>query len=312
MRAAVIQAFDTPPVVTDFPAPEGREGLEVADVLAAGLNPVDLRIASGTFHGLRPEPPYVIGREAVVRLPDGTRAYADSPAPPHGGAAERTLLYPEYAIALPDGLDDAQALGLGVAGLAAWLALEWRARVRPGDRVLVLGATGVVGLVGVQAARLLGAGRVVAAGRDAAGLRRARAAGADAVVALGEPEDLAAAFRDAAEGPLDVVLDPLWWPPAVAALRACAPFARHVQVGQSAGAQVELPSALVRGTPLDILGHTNGAAPWEVRRSAYERMAGYAVAGELEVPVETLPLEAAPAAWDRQAASPNVKLVLRP
>src|SRR3954454_24039374 len=137
MRAAVVHAYGSAPALEDFDDPRGREALVVADVLAAGLNPVDLRIATGTFHGLRPEPPYVVGREGVVRLPDGRRAYLEEPPLPYGTAAERTLAHPEQVIPIPDGVDDGTAVALGVAGLAAWLPLEWRARVRPGERVLV-------------------------------------------------------------------------------------------------------------------------------------------------------------------------------
>ncbi len=312
MRAAVIESYGQGPVVRQFEDPEAREGLLAVEVVAAGLNPVDLRIATGTYHGLRPDPPYVTGREAIVRLPDGALAYVEGPPPPFGGAAERTIAHPEEAIRLPEGLDPGLAVALGVAGLAGWLPLAYRARVRPGDRVLVLGATGVVGLIAVQAARLLGAGRVVAAGRNPDGLRRAREAGADAVVSLDDSRDLASAFRDAAEGQVDVVVDPLWGPPALAALEACAPFARHVQLGQSAGAELSVPSSLVRGTPLDILGHTNGKVPAAERRQAYERMAGHAAAGELTVPVERIALDDTPAAWERQAVSPGAKLVLVP
>ena len=85
---------------------------------------------------------------------------------------------------MPDGLDPALAVCLGVSGLAAWLGLEWRGRLVAGETVLILGASGVVGQIGVQAAKLLGAGRVVAAARDATGLERAAALGADAVVPL--------------------------------------------------------------------------------------------------------------------------------
>ena len=80
---------------------------------------------------------------------------------------------------MPDGLDPALAVCLGVSGLAAWLGLEWRGRLAAGETVLVLGASGVVGQIAVQAAKLLGAGRVVAAARNpdgssGAGARRRR------------------------------------------------------------------------------------------------------------------------------------------
>jgi NADPH2:quinone reductase len=301
MRAAVIHSYGEPPVVEDFPDPVGREDLLAVDVLAAALNPVDLRIATGTYHGLRPELPYVTGREAVVRLPDGTRAHVDGPPPPYGTAAEKTLAHPEEAIALPDGVSDGVAASLGVAGPRGVAGGGVARRTAPGDRVLVLGATGVVGLIAVQAARLLGAGRVVAAGRDPAALERAREAGADAVVDLRRHADLAEEFTARAEGPLDVVIDPLWGDPARAAMRAMAPFGRLVQLGQSAAPELVVDSATVRGKPIDILGHTNGAAPAEpaprdLRAHGRPRRRGSSTCRSSWSASTTLP-----AAWARQA-----------
>ena len=112
------------------------------------------------------------------------------------------------------GRRSALAAGLGIAGLAGWLPLAWRAPLEGGEHVLVLGATGSVGLVAVQVAKLLGAARVVAAGRSVAGLERAAEVGADATIRLDEAEDLVAAFKDAfgGEGP-NYVFDPLWGEP---------------------------------------------------------------------------------------------------
>jgi NADPH2:quinone reductase len=178
--------------------------------------------------------------------------------------------------------------------------------------VLVLGASGVVGSIGVQAARLLGAGRVVAAARSAEGLKRARELGADATVRLGGDGDLTAALREAAGGGVDVTLDPLWGEPGRAAIAAANPFARHVALGQSAGAEATLTSASVRMTPMSIVGHTNFAADLERRRAAYVRMAAHAAAGDIRVDVERVPLDDLADAWRRQAESPNRKLVIVP
>jgi NADPH2:quinone reductase len=296
------------------PRAEGDDQV-VAEVLAAGLNPVDISLASGKFYAGPPPVPYVVGREAVVRLPDGTRAYVDATAFPFGTFAERTLIPAGVAIPVSDELDDGLAVALGVAGLAAWLPLEWRAELKPGERVLVLGASGSVGLIAVQAAKLLGAGRVVAAARSEEGLERARESGADATVSLAEEGDadaLASAFREAAEGDLDVVIDPVWGEPAVAAITALGRFGRHVQIGQSAAPEATITSAAIRGKPLAILGHTNFAVPFEVRRAAYERMARHATAGEIRVDVERIPLANVADAWERQQRSPNQKLVIVP
>jgi NADPH2:quinone reductase len=312
MRAAILREYGKPPEIGDFDDPTPADGHEVAEVLAAGLNPVDILKASGHFYGGNPPLPSVTGSEGIARLADGRTVYFDAPAAPHGAFAERTLIDPSATYAVPDGLDPALAVVFGIAGLAGWLALEHRAKVREGETVLVLGAGGVVGQVAVQAARLLGAGRVIAAARSAERLERAVQQGADATVQIGAVDDLADAIREAGGGGVDVVVDPVWGEPAVAALAAMKPFGRLVQLGQSAGAEATIPSSLIRGKTLDVLGHTNFAIPVETKRAAYEAMAQHAAEGRIEVAVERVPLDAAPDAWGRQASSPGVKLVIVP
>ena len=242
----------------------------------------------------------------------GRRVYFADPPAPHGALAERTLLDPGAVYDVPDGVDDGVAVALGIAGLAGWLALEWSAKLREGETVLVLGASGTVGQVAVQAAKLLGAGRVVAAGRNREALDRAIELGADATVVLGEADDLVEAFKEATGGGIDVTVDPLWGDPAVAAIKAANRFARHVALGQSAGIEATIGSPDVRNKAVSIVGHTNYAIPGEDLRAAYERMAGHAAAGELTADYERVALDDAPAAWERLRSGPGSKLVIFP
>ena len=174
--------------------------------------------------------------------------------------------------------------------------------------------TGTVGIVAVQSAKLLGAARVVAAGRNPAGLERALSAGADATVRLDEPDDLAAAFREAfgGSGP-SYVFDPLWGAPAAAAVEAAVPGATIVNLGQSAGATSELASAAVRFKSLNLLGHTNFALAADELAEHYGRLVGHALAGEIRLDVEQVSLDDAADAWRRQAdGGAGAKLVLVP
>jgi NADPH2:quinone reductase len=174
----------------------------------------------------------------------------------------------------------------------------------------VLGATGTVGLAAVQAARIRGAERVVAAGRRPEGLEAAKEAGADAAVRLDEP-DLAAALKEAVggDGPT-VIIDPLWGEPLVAALDAAAPGARIVQIGQSAGPEATLASGVVRGKQLEIYGYSNFVVPEDVRRNAYEELVAQAAAGRCSFPIETYPFDRVGEAWQRQVEGPGAKLVV--
>jgi NADPH2:quinone reductase len=204
------------------------------------------------------------------------------------------------------------ASALGTPGIAAYLALTKRARVKAGETVLVLGASGVLGAIAVQVARLLGAARIIAGGRDEQALARSRELGADATVDLKQTDGLTQRIRDASGGQLQVVIDPVWGAPGVAALEALSPHGRFVQLGQSAGPEAVVKSGVVRGRYLSILGYGSFLVPWEEQAAAYRTLIGYAAAGELKVESEILPLEAAPDAWKRQATSPHHKLVLSP
>jgi NADPH:quinone reductase-like Zn-dependent oxidoreductase len=205
--------------------------------------------------------------------------------------------------------DEIAASG-GIAGMAGWMPLAWRAPVRNDDRVLVLGATGTVGLVAVQAAKLLGAERVVAVGRNPERLKRAAELGADAIVNLAE-DDLVAAFKEAAggDGPTHIV-DMLWGAPAVAAIQAAAPGWRLVQIGQSAGAEATVASAVIRGKMGELYGYTDFAVPKSEFREHYLRLVGHATAGEIVFDIETYPLARIAEAWERQANGANAKIVV--
>jgi NADPH:quinone reductase-like Zn-dependent oxidoreductase len=314
MRAAVLHDYGVPaPEEFEEPAAAVAAGAEgsVVDVLAAGLNPVDVAICAGRFYAGRPPLPSVAGREGVALL-GGRRVYFDGPVPPFGSMAERALIDPRSTYEVPEGIDDGVAVALGISGLAAWLALTWRAKLQPGEHVLVLGASGVLGQIAVQAAKLLGAARVVAAARSAEGLRLCLELGADAAVELDGSQALPAALAEAAEGRIDVVIDPLFGEPFVAGVNAASFGARIVQLGASAGAEAQVPSAAIRGKMLVIMGHTNFAAPPEVKREGYRRMSEAAAAGQLRVATERFELERVAEAWAHLAASSHRKIVLVP
>ena len=267
-------------------APElGDDALEV---LAAPLNPLDRAVAAGQFYGGHPPLPYVPGCEYVGREAGGRIVWTFSGGlglTRNGGMAERAL--PGAVVSeLPAGADPAMAAALGIAGLAGWMSLAWRVPLREGERVLVLGATGTVGQVAVQAARLLGAGHIVAAGRDPAGLERALELGADEAVGL-----------DGDFGEPTYVFDPLCGEPLERAVAAAAPGARIVQLGQAAGATATLPSAAIRGKHLDLYGYTDFAVDADVMAEHHSRLVGHAVAGEIQLELNRVGLDEIGSVW---------------
>ncbi|MDQ6812005.1 MAG: zinc-binding alcohol dehydrogenase family protein [Actinomycetota bacterium] len=310
MRAAVLREYGVPRA-DDFQEPHAGPHQAVVQVLASGLNPVDVAISAGRFYAGRPPLPSVPGREGVGLL-QGRRVYFDAPLVPFGSMAERSLIDPLSTYEVPDGLPDGVAIALGISGMTAWLALTWRAHLQPGEHVLVLAASGVLGQIAVQAAKLLGAARVVAAARSPDGLARCLELGADAAVRLEQPDDLSAALSEAAQGRIDVVVDPLFGEPLAAAVNAASVGARIVQLGAGAGADAKLPSAAIRGKLLVIIGHTYFLAPRKIKREAYRRLSQAADAGELRIESEPIPLEQVARAWERLAAGAHRKIVLLP
>ncbi len=321
MRAAIVSTYGAPPDVGERELPSAGEGQAVVELLAAALNPADLAIASGKFPAGSPPLPYVPGIEGVGRVVEsarfaaGTRVWASGRGLGvafDGAFAERFLAVDDVLVEVPEAASDLVAAALGQVGLAAWMSLSWLAPVRSGEVVLVLGATGSVGSVGVQAAKLLGAGRVVAVGRDPGRLEAVRALGADATVALegdGFPERLAEAVEGA---PPTLVLDLLWGPPLEAAAAVVGPGARIAHLGQSAAPTATIPSGFVRGKQLQLLGYSNFAVPLDALANGYAELIGHAVAGRLRLDAEAVPLDRVGEAWARQARGHDVKLVLVP
>jgi NADPH:quinone reductase-like Zn-dependent oxidoreductase len=304
MRAALVTEFGAAPAAADVDEPSGEGAL--LELEAVALNPLDVNVGGGRFYGGHPPLPYVPGCEAVGRV-GGRRVYAfgDGRGTARDGfCAERVRFPEELLVDVPEDVDAALAASCGIAGIAGWVPVAWRAGVTADDRVLVLGATGVVGNVALQAAKLLGAGRVVAAGRRREALDRALELGADAAVTL---DDLAAGFDGA--GPT-VVIDPLWGAPVAAAAQVAAPGARIVHIGQSAGAEATFPSAAVRGKQLQILGHSNFGLSADDRARAYRELLEHAATGRIAIDLERFRLEDVGAAWERQASGTGKAVVL--
>lgn len=291
------------------------------ELRAAALNPADLAIASGSFPAGSPPLPYVPGIEGVgkvlhsERFAPGTRVWASGRGlgvASDGTFAAQFAASEDVLVEVPAAADDLLAAALGVVGLAGWMPLTWVAPMRAGETVLVLGATGSVGSVAVQAAKIVGAGRVVAVGRDTDRLARVAELGADATVELGG-DDFRARLAAAVDGsPPTLVVDTLWGAPLEAAAGVVGPGARIVHVGQSAGPTATIASGLVRGKQLQILGYSNFAVPQDALAAGYTAVIEHAVAGRLQVEVEAFGLDRVDEAWAAQARGPDAKLVLTP
>src|SRR4249919_2893137 len=286
MRAAVLHTPGSPPSYDEHPAPTTAPGSTLVRVTAAPVVPLDLLCASGTSYFGIPATPYVPGGQGVgvVETSEvydvGSRVWFFTPAgmrPVDGSLAELCLVPDGDVVPLEASVPDELVAALGLSGVAAWMALSWRGRLQPGERVLVLGGGGAVGQAGIGAARALGASTVVAVARTTS-VDRARAAGADLVVPLGDDVDALAAVLTEA-GPFDVVLDPVWGHAATAAARALAVGGRLVNLGGGSGDEATLQSSVLRSRSASVLGYTNNALTAEQRASAITAVLGHAAAG---------------------------------
>src|SRR2546429_4525482 len=323
MPAAVIRQHAAPPEHALWSIPSRGPGQVLVRVTAAPISPLDLLCASGTSYFGAPRLPYIPGVQGIGIVMEadilmaGQRIWFSCDAgmkPGDGSMALYCVINESSALVLPDQVDTDLAAALGLSAIAAWMALTWRGHLQPGEQVLVLGASGAVGQVAVQAARLLGAGRVIAASRDKDGRALALSRGADAAVDLSgdSVDEIGRRIAAVCEGPLHLVIDPLWGLPAEAAARVLAPEGRLVNIGSAAGASARFESAIVRSRLHAILGYTNNALTHEQKAQALTQILAHAAAGRCTVEKEMVPLEQVAQAWERQAASARRKLILVP
>ncbi len=323
MPAAVIVRHNFPPQSLRRPVPIRGAGQALVRVTAAPISPLDLLCASGRSYFGPPQLPYIPGAQGVgtvvegQTLTPGQRVWFSCDAgmkPGDGSMAAYCVIDESAALALPEDVADDLVAALGLSAIAAWMGLTWRGQLQPGEQVLVLGASGAVGQVAVQAARLLGAGRVIAASRDQIALARALTRGADAIVDLtgDDVDDLHRRIMAACDGPLNLVIDPVWGLPAEAAARALAFGGRLVNIGAASGPTARFDSATVRSRIHNILGYTNNALTHEQKAQALSEILAHAAVGRCTVDRETLPLARAGEAWELQAAFARRKLILIP
>ncbi|MGB6274133.1 MAG: zinc-binding dehydrogenase [Rhodococcus sp. (in: high G+C Gram-positive bacteria)] len=311
MKAAVLTEFGVP-TYADHGNPAPAQGLEVIDVAAATLNAVDIAIASGKHYLSPMSLPTVSGIEGAGTTSDGRRVYFSLPVSPYGSMAQQALVSTSSLIELPDGLDFSTAATLGNAGLAALMPLTHGGRMEAGENVVILGGTGVVGRLAVQAARLLGAGSITVVGRDEAALEATRELGATGTVAVGDKsvDEVGAAIRGASSG-ADLILDYTWGTVALAALRAGNRLVRLVQIGDRAGADITLPAQLMRSLGASVHGFMPIHYGSDAVAQSYRTLTDWAAVGEITVAFENVPLAEVASAWER-APHTRHKLVLVP
>jgi len=307
MKAAVLHEIGGIPRYEDFPDPVAGDDEVVIDVKAVAVENVDKRIAAGTHYAsaqFLAHLPAIPAFDGIGALPDGTLVGFGNPRPPYGALAEKTVVPKSACNPIPEGIDPAIATMLGTA--ITGMCIKTAGGFVPGETVLVQGATGVAGRLAVQVARLLGAGRIIATGRDDDQLREVRDLGADEVINTAVPDEaLKQAYLDAKGDGYDVVLDYLWGRPTEILLRSLTPQSfslskptRLIQVGESAGAELVLAAESLRTSGVEIYGAAKGLNPQTIQE-AYRQVVAWTLAGELTFNVVKVPLSDIEAAWQR-------------
>lgn len=306
MKAAVIRSFDQGPQYDSFELPNNEEGVAV-DVLASALSPRTRSGASGAHYTSSGVLPLIPGIDGVGRLPNGQRVYFLAASDTVGTMAEKTFANSRLAVALPDSVSSAAIAAGMLPAISSWVAFTQRAPLRPGQSVLVLGATGTAGQLAVQIAKHLGAGEVIAAGRNADALESTRALGAARLVRLtGTSADGDAVAQAASE--VDIVLDYLWGDvtsavmPAVCRRRQAESQALFwVLIGSASGDEIALSSVLLRKRNLHVLGSGQGASSTREMFSVSSDIVAAFSAGELCVKVREVPLADVASSWSARS-----------
>lgn len=304
MRAFRITSHDAPGAVAEIAPPQPGAGEVLIDIAACGLNFADLLMARGQYQE-RPPLPITLGMEAAGTV-NALGAGVGGPAPGSrvavfaglGGLAEQGVFPADRLVVLPDSMSFTDAAAFQVAYGTAHVALDHKARLRPGETLLVLGAAGGVGLTAVEIGKLMGA-RVIACARGADKLAVCKAAGADHLVDS-ETQDIREAVK--ALGGADVVYDPVGGDQFTAALRACRPEARIIVVGFASGDVPKIPANILLVKNLTVMGYYWGgymAFRPEVLTGSLKQLFAWYEEGRLHPHIShILPLERAEEGFD--------------
>ncbi len=299
MRAFQVTDLDSPPVITDIETPNPGKGEVLVRISACGLNFADLLMSQGKYQE-KPALPTTLGMEVagtiealgseVTGLEPGMRIAVFGG---QGGLAEFGVFPAEHCVPLPQSMGFAEAAAFQVAYSTSHVALAHRARLQPGETLLVLGAAGGVGLTAVELGALMGA-NVIAVARGAEKLNVAQAAGAAHLIDS-DTDDIREIVKGL--GGADVVYDPVGGDQFKAAMRATNPEGRILAIGFASGDVPQVPANHLLVKNIDVLGvYWGGYLKFrpEIIRNSLETLFGWADQGKITPHIShKLPLDQA-------------------
>lgn len=260
MKAAIVNKAGDKPVYDEFADPGADEDKVVITVKAAAISQLAKSRAAGRHYSSVTAHPFIPGIDGTGYLDNGESVYFMTLNTPWGSMAEKTLVSPDDIVPLPATLDPVLAAAIANPGMSSWTALTRRACLLKGETVLINGATGTSGSLAVRIARSLGAGKIIATGRNKDVLEKLHKEGAEVVLTLDTLSTQLPALM--AEG-VDVVLDYLWGQSALdimtTAASGGAKTVRYVQIGSLSDQEIILQSKLLRASGLTLMGSGLGS-----------------------------------------------------
>jgi NADPH:quinone reductase len=300
VKAVLCKALGAPLVLEGIAPPVCGPGEAVVRINAVGLNFFDTLIVAGKYQ-VKPHLPFSPGGEFAGVTADGKRVMGYCG---YGAAREELAIDSRKLIPIPAVVGDAEAACLAIAYGTTLHALSDRARLKPGETLAVLGASGGVGQAAIEIGKLMGA-RVIACASSPEKLAFCRSIGADETIDYGTG-DLKESLRSATAGVgPDVVYDPVGAGLAEPAMRALAWGGRYLVIGFAGGDIPRPPLNFVLLKELDILGVHWGAhveREPDAHRRNMEQLLAWTAEGKLKPHVQrTYRLEEASEAFDEIA-----------
>jgi NADPH:quinone reductase-like Zn-dependent oxidoreductase len=320
MKAAIVNGPDRAPVYGEFAEPIAQPGRKLITVTASALSQFTKSRASGGHYSSEGVFPCVVGADGVGRMEDGRRVYFALPEAPYGAMAQYSVVRSEQCVEIPDGLDDVTAAAIANPGMSAWVALAERARIQPGETVLINGATGTAGRLAVQLAKYMGAAKVIGTGRNADELEEIKEIGADVVIPFtpgtldpSGPKDYEKALRQEFAKGIDVVIDYLWGESAKTIIVAIAKEVedgrpvRFVHVGGASREEnIELPGAALRSSAILLMGSGVKSVPFSSLLAAVKNVFESVAPARLQIATRVVPLSQVEETWEKAGGKPRV------
>jgi NADPH2:quinone reductase len=321
MKVAVINKLGDIPRYEDFPDPVLNDGDVEVKVKAVILDFAVKVLASGTHFASKqvyPSLPAVVGHNGIGSLEDGTLVSFRGIKPPYGSMAEKVIVPKACAIPIPQGITAEQAAVIPSAAISSLGPLKYVAKLQPGETVLINGATSVSGMLAVQIAKYLGAGRVIGTGRNPESGEKLKELGADAFINLNQPDEkVVEALKKEAGNGYDVILDYLWGHPAEVIINSFTPTEisipskriRFVIFGGLGGWTAQIPGQSLITSGIEIYGMMGAQTPPDALVEGTKLVWDLIKQGILNMDIVKYPLKDIEKVWNLEEHGKRIVIV---